>query len=542
MNSSQLAWHQAKKDIRHRSPLLWLWIAILLAYLLASWWLMTSAFESALSLQHASERLAQLRFATFVLPALIIPTIVNDDTPYGSSAASLTRPLGWFALAGSKLFITGLLFVLLPSVVDCVLAALCGERSRLLLVLASAVSERGIASAIILTLSVASRSFFVTMGGALIAIFLGFLIGYLIWGNYMRAIIMTNWGALHGTSIIIASYVVLSLAAMSIVFAYRRRHSGILLALVIGAFAILPLSHAALVSVNQSKEGPALPLMREEPLLNRGARGFFGTVLEPVVSASVFPPDPTGDILWSNGTVDAFPSLESSKVIGHYEDIDISDEKIYFPSFSNVIAKMASRAGEAPLRVREKRSIGGNRPYSESLFTVHDESLFGSETVVSAEVEAFVVGFTHTLVGEIPLKSGAEWRKDGERVKLGRITLYRGGQFNIEFNLQSFSILADRRQSYLGMVGEYDFAMVNRSSGDFVLLSEVYDRRQDQVLFSPEVSRFEASVPLDERLSELKEEELEGWIRNTSLLIIRREFAKSYTARQDATFTFSDTP
>ena len=119
MNTLQLAWHQAKKDIlpplADAPPLADHTHRVCGSFVLGirTKWGLGAVRAVGKFIVHGYRSLITA-FLTFIT--------INTDTPYNSSATYLTRPVGWKAVAAGKLLVVCIFFVVLPAA-----GRLCGR-------------------------------------------------------------------------------------------------------------------------------------------------------------------------------------------------------------------------------------------------------------------------------------------------------------------------------------------------------------------------------------------------------------------------------
>ncbi|MGI9243984.1 MAG: hypothetical protein ACR2RV_24520, partial [Verrucomicrobiales bacterium] len=120
--------HQFKKDLTHQRWALLAWVVLLVVHLLVSGFQILRHVPNP---QPSTDQFAELVAAWVVfLPTLFIILGVQSDTPVGTSAFWLTRPLrGGQLLAAKALYVT-LFFVVLPLAVEFAILLLRGAGTR----------------------------------------------------------------------------------------------------------------------------------------------------------------------------------------------------------------------------------------------------------------------------------------------------------------------------------------------------------------------------------------------------------------------------
>jgi len=526
--------HQFKKDLRHQRWALLAWGVLLLVHLSVSGFQILRHVPNP---QASTEQFAALVAAWVVfLPILFIILAVQSDTPVGTSAFWLTRPLRGGQMLVAKALYVFLCFVALPLAVELAILLLRGAGTNVWLLFPefSVIRLPVVLGAFALgaTSQRFSQALMLAATGAILGI-ATMLAGYYFLSNDAGGRTPEPFSGSRG---IVALWTLAATFAtvVAVQFITRRERRGRCLFVIgIAAAMILQLVWPwnVLGRPDQLEPDASDPIsLRIDP-----ARVTMSPVKRSLASRqtpSRFITFPV-DIIGGRQSAGEFLAPSSSRVeLATPSSSALTESSIYYPKLSDARFRAAVESLLAPDQIRlvgptgDPGSEGGAYVVSHSFRMNEDEFARYQRGLEELRVGFDVGLFGLEHAGELPLREGAEWNQGGDQLEIVGERWTRN-ILKVKIRASVLSLIFAKRDSRGRQSGDsIVFVLVNRITNTAIVLepSQSYWRSRTTGWLSPFVrSEKMFEVNLQSQLGQdYTPEAADDWRKNSELILLRR--------------------
>jgi len=538
--------HQLKKDLVHQRWALAGWATLLLVHLLVS------GFQI---LRHVPNPQSTDQFAGLVaswvvfMPLLLVILVVQTDTPVGTSAFWMTRPLRGAQMLAAKALFVVLLFVILPLAVEMIILLLRGAGTLTLL----AIPEFSVVRLPVVlgafALGAATQRFLHALTLAAIGAGVSFatvlLSYYIFWGDVGGS----TPQPLSGSRGIVALWTLAAAFAVVVVMQFLTRREGpsrsLFIAGIVGAMilqTIWPWNVFGGPPKRGDVAGDQIDLRLDPGAVRFGSmQNSRGSVPGRYVSSPIeircdelaenmFLAPVTSRVNLTGASSIAFENSSSHSVAPHDSRFSFALES----QLSSEHIQLISDRGHGP--PKQGRDRFHNVTNS---FRMADNNFDELSSKLEQVRFAMDIGlFEFERAGELPLREGATWTDKGDRIEIVRVRA-TDSSLQVSIREQVLTQIFARRNAF-GRNNRYPWVLLlaNRNTNTAIALKQVSQlptNYRGASWLSPFL-RAEKTLSVD-LITALREnftpEDIEDWRLHATLIVVRKHNRGSFHLTQE---------